>query len=65
MSSFFFRELKLIAVLLLICDSYRVEAQGRVPKTVCGIFHFELAFFLLKFIFLFYKMHGVFDYKTL
>ena len=65
MPSSFFRELKLIAVLLLIWDSYRVEAQGRVPKTVCGIFHFEFVLFLSKFTFLFYKMHGLFDYKTL
>ena len=60
MPSFFFRELQLIAVLLLICNSYI-----HLSKTVCGIFHFQFPFVLLKFIFSFSKMHEVFKYLTL
>ena len=33
-------------------------------KTVCEIFDFESVSLLLKFIFLFNKMHGLFDFKT-
>ena len=36
-----------------------------LSKTVCGIFHFRIRFvFILKFIFLFNKMHAFFDFKT-
>ena len=34
----------------------------RLCKTVCGIF--DSVSFLLKFIFLFNKMHALFDFKT-
>ena len=50
MHSFFFHELQLITVLL--------------SKTVRGIFHFRFLFVLLKYTFLFYKMHGLLDFKT-
>ena len=36
----------------------------RLFKTVCWIFHFRLCFVLLKYIFLFNKKHGLFDFKT-
>ena len=58
--SFFFRELQLITVLLLI----RTKAQGLFLHYVWD-FPFSIPFrFLLKFIFLFNKMHGLFDFKT-
>ena len=44
MLSFFFRELQLITVLLLICDSHKI----RLRKTVCGIFHFRFHFVFIK-----------------
>ena len=55
MSSFLFREFQLITVLVSICDSYKNwwEFQISIPFR-----------FLLKFIFLFNKMHGLFDFKT-
>ena len=43
---------------------YELEHKVRLSKTVCGIFHFRFRFILLKFIFLFNKMHGLFDFKT-
>ena len=46
MPSFFFRELQLIKVLLLICDSYM--SKVRLSKTVCGIFHFRFPFVFIK-----------------
>ena len=63
MPSFFFRELQLITVLFLICGSYIYELKHkiRLSKTACGTFDFVS--FLLKFIFLFNKMHGFFDFK--
>ena len=53
MRSFFFRELQLIKVLLLICISYMSwSARFVSSKNVCGIFHFKFRlFFFLKFIF--------------
>ena len=50
MRSFFFRELQLVTVLLLIRDLW-AEGQGssfRLSKNVCGIFHFDFVSFLLK-----------------
>ena len=41
---------------------YELKHKVRLSKTVCGIFHFRFTF-LLKFIFLFNKMHGLFDFK--
>ena len=63
MPSFFFRELQLITVLFLICDSfiYELKNKVRLSKTASGTFDFVS--FLLKFIFLFNKMHGFFDFK--
>ena len=64
MSSFFFQELQLITVLLLIFDSYMsVKHKVCVSKTVFGIFHFRSRF-LLKFIFLLNKAYKLFDFKT-
>ena len=54
MPSFLFRELQLIVVLLLICDSYmELKHMVRLSKTVCGIFHFQFRFaFTETYIFL-------------
>ena len=41
---------------------YELKHKVRLSKTVCGIF--DSFWFLLKFIFLFHKMHGFFDFKT-
>ena len=40
----------------------RAEAQG---SSVCGIFHFRFRSAFIKFMFLFNKMHTLFDFKTL
>ena len=62
---FFFPELQLITVLLLICDSYMSWSTRFVSLKLCvGFSSFDLVLFLLKFIFLFNKMHGLFDFKT-
>ena len=61
--SFFFRELQLITVLLLICDSYMSWSTRFVPLKLCVEFSvFHSVSFLLKFIFLFHKMHGLLEY---
>ena len=44
---FFFRDLQLITVLLLIRDSY-MSGIIRLSKTVCGIFHFRFRFVFIK-----------------
>ena len=41
---------------------YGLKHKVRLSKTVCGIF--DSISFLLKFIILFNKMHGLFDFKT-
>ena len=61
MPSFFFRKLHLITVLLLICNSYM---SWGTQKLCVGFPIFDSVSFLLKFIFLFNKMHGFFDFKT-
>ena len=43
---------------------YELKHKVRLSKTVCGVFIFNSVLFLLKFIFLFNKMHGLFDFKT-
>ena len=63
MPYFFFRELQLITILLFICDSYM--STSFVSLKLCvGFSIFDFASFLLKFIFLFNKMHGFFDFLT-
>ena len=62
--TFFFRELQLITVLLLICDSYMSWSTRFVSLKLCvGFSIFDSVSFLLKFIILFNKMHGIFDFK--
>ena len=64
MLSFFFRELQLITVLLLICDSYMRWSTRFVSLKLCvGFSIFNSISFLSKFIFLFSKMHGLFDFN--
>ena len=58
-------ELQLITVLLLIYDSYMNWSTSFVSLELCvGFSIFDSVSFLLKFIFLFSKMHGFFDSKT-
>ena len=65
MPSFFFRELHLTTVLLLICDSYMSWNTRFVSQKQCvGFSIFDSVSLLLKFIFLFNKIHGLFDFKT-
>ena len=60
---FFFRELQLITVLLLICDSYMSWSTRFFSlKLYVGFPIFDSFSFLLKFIFLFHKMHGLSDF---
>ena len=58
---FFFCELQLITVLLLICDSYMSWSTRFVSLNLCVAFSiFNSVWFLWKFIFLFNKMYGYF-----
>ena len=43
---------------------YELKHKVRLSKTACGFSVFDSVAFLLKFIFLFNKMHGLFDFKT-
>ena len=62
MSSLFFCKLHLITVLLLICDSCMSWSTRSFSLKLCvGFSSFSFISFLLKFIFLFNKMHGLFD----
>ena len=67
MPYFFFRELQLITVLLLICDSHmNLRTRFVFLKLYVGFFLFSIfnsVLFLLKFISLFNKTHGLFDFK--
>ena len=64
MSSLFFCKLQLITVLLLICDSHVCWTASFVfLKLWVGFSIFDSLSFLLKFIFLFNKIHGLFDFK--
>ena len=64
MPFFFFCALQLITVLLLICDSY-MSCSTRLAflKLSVRFSIFDSVSFLLKFIFLFNKMHGLFTLK--
>ena len=59
----FLSRAQLITVLLLICDSY-MSTRFVSVKLCVGFSIFDSVPFLLKFIFLFNKMHGLFDFKT-
>ena len=62
---FILHEFQLIKVLLLICDSYMSWSTRSVSLKPCVEFSiFDSVLFLLKFIFLFNEMNGVFDFKT-
>ena len=64
MPSFFFRELQLITVLLLIFDSYMGRSKSFVSLKLCVRFSiFDSLLFLLKFMFLFNKKHRLFEFK--
>ena len=39
------------------------ELKVRLSKNVCGIFHFRFGFVFIKAIFLFNKIHELFDLK--
>ena len=64
MPSFFFRELHLITVLTLICNSYMTEAQVSSLKLYVGFSIFDSVSYSLNFIFLFNKMLELFDFKA-
>ena len=62
MPSFFFCELQLITVLLLIRDSYMSCSTRLASLKLClGFSIFDSVSCLLKFIFLFNNIHGLFD----
>ena len=64
MPSFFFHELWLITVLLLIWDSYMSWSTRLFSLKLCVRFsNFNSVSLLSKFIFLFNKMHWPFDFK--
>ena len=63
MSSSFFRELQVITVFLLTCDSYMSWSTRFVALNLCvAFFIFDSVSFLLKL--LFNKMHGLFDFEA-
>ena len=65
MHYFFFRELQLITVLILICNFYSSLSTKFISLKLCvGFSIFYSVSFLLKFIFLFNKKHGLFDFKN-
>ena len=65
MPSFIFFEFKLITVLLLVCNSYMNWSTRFVSlKQYLGFSVFDSLSFLLNFIFLFKKLHGLFGFKT-
>ena len=57
----FSHELQLITVLILICNSY-MSWSKILHISLCGIFHFWFRL-VFKFIFLFNKRYGLFDFK--
>ena len=62
---FFFRELQLITILLLIRNSYTSRSTWFISLKQCvGFSITESVLFLLKFTFLFNKKHGLFDFET-
>ena len=62
---FFFLELQITTVLLLICDSYMSWSTRFLSLKLCvGFSLFDSVSFLLNFIYLFNKMYGLFDFKT-
>ena len=61
---FFFRQLQLITALLLFEIRLWAEAQGLSLYIYVGFSIFNSVSFLLKFILLSYKMHGLFEFKT-
>ena len=64
MFCFFFRELQLITVLLLIWDSYMSWSTRFVSlELFVGFSILDSVSFLLQFTSLFNKMHGLFDFK--
>ena len=63
---FFLSRAQLITVLLLIRNSYTGWSTGFMYlKVRVGFSILDSVLFLLKFIFLFNKKHGFFDFKTL
>ena len=65
LEDFIFRELQLITILLLICNSFMVWNTRLVSLNMCmGFSILDSVSFLLNFIISFNKMHGFFDFKT-
>ena len=62
---FFFRKPQLMTVLLLICNSLMSLSTKFISLKLCvEIYVFDSVSFLLKLIFLFNKMHGLFKFKV-
>ena len=62
--SFFFCEFQLVTVLLLFYDLYMSWSTSFVSLKLClGFSILDSVSFLLKFIILLKKMHGLFDFK--
>ena len=63
---FFYRELQLIAVLLLIWDCYMSWSTRFISVKLCvGFSIFDSVSISLKFILLFNKIRGLFDFKNI
>ena len=61
----FFCQLQLITVLLLCCNYFMSWSTWFVSLKLCmGFSIFNSVSFLLRFVFLFNKMHRLFDFKT-
>ena len=53
------------SILLLICNSCKSWSTWLISLKMCaGFSNFDSILFLLNFIFLFNKKHGLFDFKT-
>ena len=64
MPSFFFRELQLISFTFNSQFLYELKRMLYLFKTVCEMFIFDFISFLLKFMFLFNKKHGLVNFET-
>ena len=64
MLSFFFGKLQFITIFLSYMSLYELKHKVRLSKTGLEIFHFPVRFILIKVLFLFNKMHGLFNFKS-
>ena len=65
MHSFLFRELQLITVLLLICNSYKkLKHIAYLSETVFEIFRFQFRLLFIKLYIFVQQLHRLFEFKT-